>query len=604
MSQAIINLITKDTSKKKLLEIYKNYPDTSPKGKFEDSNASTVEPIVCEIPFGSSILDIGCNSGQLMKVLRDEKKCRVVGVDVSETALKVAKDKGLRVLKASAEKLPFKDNRFDVVIMREVLTHIHEPLKALKEARRVLKKDGYLLGSAPHANLERIVWDDARLHHRYYNEETLKKDLSKYFETTHLKVLNGAQFMLTFANSMLADKPAEMLFKCGNKDTKPWEHGLLNDKETLRVWMGPTQPPGDVYYRMTGFADKMKQLKGVEIGYDRFSYKSDGSCSEWQRKILYDDQGSPESSLALHDFEKCIMLSNPMVFQITYYQDILDLFECIKEAYPNKKLVTECDDWLFDVPSYNIASHPYKPGSEKEKIAYRQIEISDAVICSTSFIKENLLKLFPDKKIHVISNSIDFDLWEKMPSDGVMEKKKEGNVRIWFGGCGNHNGDLEIIKPVLLALLDEFPNLEIVMAAQFECFKDIKNPRFIVQGRWVSIFEYPSMMKGVDADIGIAPLLDNQFNRSKSNLRWLENSALRIPTVCSNVRPFSESLKHGKDGFLCSSSQEWYEDLKMLINSKKLRSQIGNEAYNQVKTRFNMNDWAKTYSNVLREIKG
>ncbi len=600
MSNAIINLITKDTTKEQMTEAYSQYPDTMPDG-FTSFHHSTTEPLICEIPDKCSVLDVGCNSGELMVILK-QKGCRVVGVDISDKALAIAKKKGLRVKKASAEELPFKDKRFDVVVLREVLVHIHEPLKALKEIRRVLKPGGFMIGTVPHANLERIVWDDKRLHHRYYDEERLTSDLKQDFEDIHIKVLNGAQFAISFSESMIGDKPAEMLFKCGSEGTPNWEAALLQDTKTLRVWMGPTQPPGDVYYRMTGFAEKMRKMKGVEISYERFNYNSDSACSEWQRKVMQDENGEPVSSLALHHLEKCLKVANPAIFQITYYEDILDLFKCFKEVYPGKKLVTECDDWLFDVPSYNIASNPYRPGSEKEKIAFEQIEISDAVIVSTSFIKEGLLNVFPGKEIHVVPNAIDFDVWDNLKSDGKCEPKKDGVVRIGFSGCGNHNGDLEIVKPVLLTLLDEYPNLEIIMSGHFECFKDIKNPRFMVPGRWVNIHEFPYMVKGWDLDIGIAPLRDNNFNRAKSNLRWLEYSALKIPTVASDVRPFRESLT--KDNILLAvSKDEWYEKLKLLIENPRTAFNYGTTAYKDVKDRFNMEKIAGDYASILKEIK-
>ncbi len=126
MSNAILNLITKDTTKEQMQAAYKNYPDTTRDGKFDQFHASTVEPILCEIPDGSSVLDVGCNSGELLRILKEQKKCRVTGVDISDVALKLAKERGIHVKNASAEKLPFRDNRFDVVILREVLTHIHE----------------------------------------------------------------------------------------------------------------------------------------------------------------------------------------------------------------------------------------------------------------------------------------------------------------------------------------------------------------------------------------------------------------------------------------------------------------------------------------------
>lgn len=604
MSNAIINLITKDTKKEEVLASYAQYPDTQPQGGFEPFHASTVEPMFCEVPEKSKVLDVGCNSGEFLKLLRDAKQCDTVGVDVSEPVLELARQKGLKVIKADAETLPFDDATFDVVILREVLVHLHDPVKALKEIRRVLKPSGFLLGSAPHANLEKTVWDEQRgMHHRYYDEDQLSEALEQAFELTHLRVLNGAQFAISFAMSHLAEKPVELLWKSGNADTPEWEHALKSDKETLRVWMGPTQQPGDVYYRMIGYAAKMRKLKGVEVAFDNFNWTVNEQCSDWQRKILGNEDGQPISSVALYHLEKCLNVANPWVFQVTYYEDVIALFECAKHVHKDKKLITECDDWIFDLPAYNVASNPYKPNSEKERIADEQFKLSDAIFVSTNFLKENLSRMYADKPIYVIPNSVDFDIWDNVKSDGKMEPKKDGVVRIGYTGCGNHSGDLEIVKPVLLALLDEFPNLEIIMAANFPCFEDVKHPRFIVPGRWVSIIDYPAMVKGWDLDIGIAPLRDNNFNRAKSNLRWIEYSALKIPTVASKVRPFAESITPDVDGIIATSEKEWYTALKDLIERKTARENLAERAYCTVKSKHNMEKIAQQYAEILKEIR-
>jgi SAM-dependent methyltransferase/glycosyltransferase involved in cell wall biosynthesis len=602
MSRAMINIITKDTTKEEMRESYKDYPDTQPKG-FEPFHASTVEPMFCEIPKGSRVLDIGCNSGEMMVLLRDSKECSVVGVDISETVLELARQKGLEVFNADAETLPFEDASFDVAILREVLVHLHDPVRALKEIRRVLKPSGFLLGSAPHANLERQVWDDKRLHHRYYDEQTLLADLDQAFQKTHLKVLNGAQFSVGFASSSLGDKPAELLWKSGNADVQDWETALVTDKKTLRVWMGPTQTTGGVYYRMIGYAMKMREMADTEIAFENFSFKTNDGCSSWQDKLRMNKDGHPVSALALHHFESCLKVADPWVFQLTYHDDILALFELLKQVYPKKKFITEVDDWLFDVPPYNIASNPYKPNSEKEQIAWDQLTLSDALIVSTSFLKDSLAELFTGKPIYVIPNSIDFDRWDNAKSDGETEAKKEGVVRIGYSGCANHSGDMEIVKPVLLALLDEFPNLEVIIAQDMGAFADITHPRFRVLKRWSNIIDYPSMMKGWDLDIGIAPLRDNNFNRAKSNLRWLEYSALKIPTVASRVRPFVESITHRSDGLICATKRDWYECLKTLIEGKNARETLGQNAYDSVKERFNMDRVAEQYRATLEDIK-
>jgi SAM-dependent methyltransferase len=595
-SAAMVNIISRGTTKKEMRETYRDYPDTQPKG-FESFHASTVEPIFCEVPPGSRVLDVGCNSGEMMKLLRDAKGCDVMGVDVSTNALKLARKKKLKVYNATAEKLPFLDDSFDVVILREVLVHIHEPVKALKEIRRVLRPKGFLLGSAPHANLEKMIWDDKRLHHRYYNEETLLADLSQAFEHTHIKTLNGAQFAISFLQSLLASETAEILWKSGHADVPEWEHDLLADTKTLRVWMGPTQPIGDAYYRMIGFANKMRQLKDTEVAFETFSWSDDQGAGRWQSKLLMNKDGEPVSSLALHHFDACLKVANPWVFQITPYQDILDLFESMKEAYPEKKLITETDDWIFDIPAYNVASHPYRPNSLPEQIAFQQLGLSDAIICSTEFLKENMNRMFPGKPVHVVPNSIDFSIWDNLKTE---VNKNEKVVRLIYSGCGNHSGDLEIVKPVLLALLEEFENLEIVMIQDFKCFSDVTHPRFIQMKRWAFINNFPALLKSLNGDIGIAPLRDNDFNRAKSNLRWLEYSALKIPTVASAVRPFNDSITHESDGLLCSTKGEWYALLKSLIEDPLKRQAIGEAAYSTVKTKFNMDQTAQLYADILK----
>jgi len=84
---------------------------------------------------GKSSVDIGCGSGLI------EKLCpEVVGVDFSAEALKIAKKNGAKKLvKASAENLPFKDNEFEISLSNGVLEHCFNQEKAISEMVRISK---------------------------------------------------------------------------------------------------------------------------------------------------------------------------------------------------------------------------------------------------------------------------------------------------------------------------------------------------------------------------------------------------------------------------------------------------------------------------------
>lgn len=101
-----------------------------------------------------SILDIGCGTGILYEVLKEQGyKGSYIGTDLSpdmiNVGLKRFKNVDLRVM--DCEKLDFPSNSFDLVFMRNVLHHIPTPVKATKEMKRVAKK--YVLIAEPTRNI-------------------------------------------------------------------------------------------------------------------------------------------------------------------------------------------------------------------------------------------------------------------------------------------------------------------------------------------------------------------------------------------------------------------------------------------------------------------
>jgi SAM-dependent methyltransferase len=93
-----------------------------------------------------NILDIGCGTGRNLLMLKRIGK--VYGVDSNPLALKFCLQRGEKNVKLGiAEKLPFSNNRFNLVTLFDVLYHqgIKSDLKALEEAYRVIKPGGFLL---------------------------------------------------------------------------------------------------------------------------------------------------------------------------------------------------------------------------------------------------------------------------------------------------------------------------------------------------------------------------------------------------------------------------------------------------------------------------
>src|SRR3990167_3919151 len=90
------------------------------------------------------ILDAGCGTGLFTKKLN--KFGDVFGVDIHPEAIKLAKQRNIKVKKASINKLPFKSSTFDLITTIDVLYHRSvNDRKAIQEFYRILKPGGILI---------------------------------------------------------------------------------------------------------------------------------------------------------------------------------------------------------------------------------------------------------------------------------------------------------------------------------------------------------------------------------------------------------------------------------------------------------------------------
>jgi len=96
------------------------------------------------------VLDIGCYEGTISELVARNSN-EVYGVDFSDKALDIAKDKGINVFRADIEKdeLAFKDSFFDVIIVAEIIEHIFDMRAFFEKIKRVLKPNGYIILTTP-----------------------------------------------------------------------------------------------------------------------------------------------------------------------------------------------------------------------------------------------------------------------------------------------------------------------------------------------------------------------------------------------------------------------------------------------------------------------
>ncbi|QQS46716.1 MAG: methyltransferase domain-containing protein [Acidobacteriota bacterium] len=120
------------------------------------------------------ILDIGCGTGATMDHLRAFGE--VQGIDLSELPLGFTRRRGHRnILCASATELPFADQSFDLITALDVIEHLEDDVKGLREIRRVLQPGAPVIIFVP---AFQALWgpnDDQSGHKRRYRLDSLRR---------------------------------------------------------------------------------------------------------------------------------------------------------------------------------------------------------------------------------------------------------------------------------------------------------------------------------------------------------------------------------------------------------------------------------------------
>jgi glycosyltransferase involved in cell wall biosynthesis len=301
--------------------------------------------------------------------------------------------------------------------------------------------------------------------------------------------------------------------------------------------------------------------------------------------------------------------------------------EFTKESKINAKILLDYDDDVFHVSPFSIEYgkfgtedlkivnngqiiHEWKNGVnidiKKNQERIDEIKRTCSTVDMITVTTEHLAKIYREfnDNVRVLPNCVDLEEWNKLD----IRRKNQDEIRICWQGGYSHWEDLYLIKNSLKEIAAKNPNVKIVMVGYIPVSmeKDFR-PEQLEFHQWVETPAHPYRMATLDIDIAVIPLKDTIFGRGKSPIKWIEFSALKIPSITSYVPPYDfieEADALNKGLFVQNNdTQGWIKGLQSLIDDSKLREIIGANARNFVKENFDINTQYKQWVNVFEEVK-
>lgn len=156
--------------------------------------------------------------------------------------------------------------------------------------------------------------------------------------------------------------------------------------------------------------------------------------------------------------------------------------------------------------------------------------------------------------------------------------KKDKGIIIGWGGSHGHLEDIAEIADPLIKWIITRPNVSLHLMCSEPIWKLFDSlPQH--KKRWIlpgSLDDYYNFLGGID--IGIAPLKDAAFNRSRSDVKFLEYAVSEVVPVMAHLEPYLDSVNVGKTGFLFKNTVELINILNQLIEDTSLARSIAKEA--------------------------
>lgn len=251
------------------------------------------------------------------------------------------------------------------------------------------------------------------------------------------------------------------------------------------------------------------------------------------------------------------------------------------------KVIVDVDDRYDKIHPLNQAYDFFQPSRDPAnnyEWVFKSCQIADAVTATTP----DLIRVYGFGHGYVIPNYVPESYFS------IETEKHEGSIG-WAGIVRTHPTDLQVVGSAVENACNATGAHFRVVGLDEGVQDALKLSQPVEATGWISRSEYITEMGKLE--IGIVPLADTVFNKSKSALKMMEFASKGVPVIGS-ATPDNVRLNKLGVGLIANTPQKWLKYLKSLAKNKDRREDIAGASFEAMKLQTyekNIDKWAKVW---------